>query len=290
MDCKVLGVFVFLMCSIPAQGEPETKKLAKQGFQGLEFTFPVLGLLANANANSNSRTNNLNLFSQSVVTRTVISTVATVTVPAFRTCTMVPAAAMFSACAGRKRRDVSGEIELPEVQPTPSMKLIFDKTEIVDPKQIAEILHLKDPSNLFASSSNEEAADEVTTQAPLERSFDLTTVLYSSLEDETLAPDQEDSQDSTNSARDGLGVTTETPLLDEAATEATTPDLPSLQDDEKARLGVGGNSRKGSTTTSIIPVTHVVSSFVTATMQTLTVSYAGCSPPGPLPVVTSLCT
>ncbi|CAG7716959.1 unnamed protein product, partial [Allacma fusca] len=95
---------------------------------------------------------------------------------------------------------------------------------------------------------------------PVERNLDITTVLYSSLEDETVAPDQQDSQDSTNNARDNLGITTETPYLDEAITEATTPDPTLLQDDEKARLGVGGGSgRKGSTITSTIPVTHVVS-------------------------------
>jgi len=239
-------------------GKPMTSN-ARQ----LSFAIPGLSLLPGGGGAGGG-----NLFGGVTVTRTILRTVATVTVGSVRTCMSTPAAgAGWMACGRRKRRGLFEEGV--EIQPT---MLVIKGTETYsDPAQIARLLNL--PGLVNNAEETTDGAAEVPTTTFIPGRDDLVHFDDESAVTTMLYPTP------MNDAVDDEGTTpgnTETPLGE------FWSHVNEVEESEKARLAFG------TTTTSVVTLSLTGIAYSTIQGTTLTVSYAGCSPVT-LPFSTTLC-
>ncbi|ODN06451.1 hypothetical protein Ocin01_00222 [Orchesella cincta] len=239
---------------------------------GISFAIPGLSLLA---GNNNGGVGG-NFFGPVTVTRTVVSTVSTVTTQSFRTCT-TSAAALVPCGAGRRKRDTDPENnELAEgIHVTPTMELIIGSTTITDQKAVTEYLAAHKPSNqsvIYPPGIDESKL----TMNPRFESIsdnDHTTILYPS-QDTPEATDSSLFLENGEVSSDDIAATTETPYFNDDIDSGTTPNTDLEVDDEKARVGLG----RTTTLTTVIRVTSVATTLATGTGNTLSIMYGGCMP------------
>ncbi|OXA58193.1 uncharacterized protein LOC110846562 [Folsomia candida] len=281
-----VSVVCMLCAHVVTEGNLRNKK---QLGTGISFAFPGLNFLNGGSGNNN---NAGNIFGQATFTRTIISTVSTVTTASFRTCTM-PVGAL-APCVGRRKREADmtsypydNEIFMDHeannlgIDPSASIALIIGSTTLTDPLAVSEYLvaHQSSSQSIIypqditieqiENLQKHEQPSESVILHPSSDSPDLhddaTTVRYEETYEDTLA-DQ----------------TTEIAVLDDPhddQDEQTTPKLVLTDEEEKARAGFG----KTTTVTTVIRVTSVATTLASGMMATLQISYMGCLPPS-LPV------
>jgi hypothetical protein len=300
-------VVVIVLC-IYAVTDGGDLRRKKQVGTGVSFAFPGLNLFGGGNNNGG---NIGNVFAQGTFTRTIVSTVSTVTTASFRTCTVSIGALAMTPCVGRRKREADirmasynydNEIfmdhdeanNLGMIDPSASIALIVGSTTLTDPLAVSEYLLAHQPSSqsiIYPQDVTIAEIENLQNQPTIDNTVIKTEMLYPSND----SPDSPDSslddqnQDITttihyNDDIDDLVLadpTTEIPLNDDAeGQEITTPHLilEDGNDVEQARLGFSQT-----TVTTIIRVTSVATTLASGSMATLSVMYAGCLPPS-LPV------
>jgi len=163
--CLFLALVVSLVVGKPSPSRPKQEKnfsfaipaflLGGGGIGNVNPNAVNNGNLPNINSNTNNNNNNnnqfnqnqntnINLFRQVTVTRTILSTVATVTQPVFRTCTAPIGALLPCAAAGRRKRSVDGDADAEDdaSADTLSMVLVMGSTTLTDQSVVSKLLQL----------------------------------------------------------------------------------------------------------------------------------------------------
>ncbi len=169
-----------------------------------------------------------------------------------------------------------------KIDATPVMELIIGGTTLIEREAVSEFLEAHKPSTqsvIYPPGLEQVVGERIKINPRLEEVVaEGTTILYPSLEDDV--EEQEDEREEISQGDEGVGVTTETPILLDELAQSTTLEPREGEDGENVEQGVefarGGFGRKTTTVTTVIRVTSVATSLATGTSATLTINYAGC--------------